>query len=151
MKRLLEGLAWPGTYWLLSLFAVGTVEAVGTPPVVTEGSKPLKVSTYWLEDPDRDLGEREVYEHDLRYDVAPADVDVVVEAWLGAAITQGAEVAWFGFEGSFHFDNLLTRDIASSIYGVADRTGVYTALHRTYRVSAEWATRVEACRGRLIC
>lgn len=150
MNQLTEGLAWPGTYVILSLFAVGTPESVRLPPAVGDGSRPVKVSSYWLEDTDRDLGDREVYEHDLRYGDVPDDVGVVVEAWLAAAVGRGAEVAWFGFEGSFHFDHLLTRDIASSIYGVADRTGVYTALDDTYRASAEWTRQVEGCRGRLI-
>ncbi|WP_405062214.1 hypothetical protein OG474_11385 [Kribbella sp. NBC_01505] len=149
-SRFIDGVSWPGTYVLLSLFALGLPDAVSRPPVITEGSRPTEVSSYWMEDPDRDLGILEVYEHDLRYESVPDDLDAIVQLWLQGSITAGARVAWFGFEGSFDFDALLIRDIAPTIYAVADRTGVSTAFDDKYRRSIEWAARVESCRSQIV-
>jgi hypothetical protein len=138
-----EAVSWLGPGVLLSLFMVGSGEVVSRPPAVG------RVRSWRLEDPDRGLGDREVYEHDLSLDGVPGDLPVVVERWLVAAVEGGAEVAWFGFEGSFHFDHLLTRDIAPQLYGVADRTGVYLAVNDVQRRTIEWARRVEDCGQRL--
>jgi hypothetical protein len=139
--------SWSEAGVVLSLFLVGPLESVSRPPVVA-GS--VKVVSYYLEDPDRDLGPLEVYEHDLRFGVVPDDLERIVGLWLAAGIDGGAEVAWFGFEGSFHFEHLLTQDIADAVYGVADRTGVYLALDDARRESDEWAQQIRGCRQQLI-
>ena len=46
----------------------------------------------------------------------------------------------------FHFDHLLTPDVADQVYGIADASGLATALDDAHRASDLWALELE---GRL--
>ena len=47
-----------------------------------------------------------------------------VSGALRRAIECGAVVAWFGFEGSFDFDHLLTEGISAQVYAFAGSSEV---------------------------
>ncbi|TCC48815.1 hypothetical protein E0H75_19780 [Kribbella capetownensis] len=150
MNQLLEGIGWLPSKVILSLFVVGADDVVRRPPGSVNLVNPIEVKSYCMEDPDRELGDRAVYEHDLIFDAVPDALETVVTGWLGAAVDAGAEVAWFGFEGSFHFDNLLTGGVAGELYGVADVSGVVTALDDERRNNEAWTRQVEDFRMRLL-
>jgi hypothetical protein len=150
VSRLLEALTWLSPKVALCLFLVGDLNAVSRPPGVAGSAAPREVRSYHLEDPDRRLGIRETYEHDLIFDRVPSDLEFVVASWLRAAIHDGAQVAWFAFEGSFHFDHLLARDVAPQVFGVADGEGILLALDDDRRANETWALEVEAVRNRLM-
>jgi len=135
---------------VLSLFLVGDAESVSRPPRVSGPVPPREARSYHLDDPDRRLGSRAAYEHDLIFDRVPGDLELVVASCLRSAIDGGAQVAWFAFEGSFHFDHLLARDIAPQVYAVADRDGIHLALDDALRTGQTWAMEVEAVRTRLL-
>jgi hypothetical protein len=61
----------------------------------------------------------------------------------------GAELAWFGFEGSFNYEHLLTPDIARQIYAVVDSIGAATSLEDGSRDLPEWHERVGRARAQL--
>lgn len=54
------------------------------------------------------LAVRSCREYDLIYDEVPRDLDSILAARIAAAILAGADLAWFGFEGSFDFEHILT-------------------------------------------
>ncbi|GAA4985222.1 hypothetical protein GCM10023334_115970 [Nonomuraea thailandensis] len=55
-------------------------------------------------------------------------------------------VAWLGFEGSFHFDHLLTADGAHQIYGVCSGGGPpELALEDEERRGERWREAAAAC------
>jgi hypothetical protein len=80
-----------------------------------------------------------VVEYDFRFDEVPPDFESFMTQCPHAAMASDADVAWFGFEGSFSFAHLLTSDIANQIYGVIDRDGVALASDATLH-SVAWPT-----------
>jgi hypothetical protein len=151
VKKLLEAVSWSGSDVVLSLFEVGSIDSISRPPVLAGEAGAVTVVSFYLEDPDRDLGAaREVYEHDLTFAAVPDGFQTLVRRLLEAAIDGGAEVAWFGFEGSFSFEHLLTRDVASMVYGVADGAGVQLAFDDARRESSEWESQIALYRERFV-
>jgi hypothetical protein len=105
---------------------------------------------YVLEDELRILIGVEVLEYDALFKTPPAALDEYARSCLQEAIAAGAHVAWFGFEGSFHFEELLTADIANQIYGVADSEGIQLATLDADLASPAWKQRVVEARSRLV-
>ncbi|MEU0094888.1 hypothetical protein [Kribbella sp. NPDC006257] len=143
MSELVEAITWLGTEAVLCLFVVGDAAVVSQAPVVSGVEAPRVVKSYYLDDPDARLGGRVVYEHDLVFSAVPANLESLVRTWLDAAVDAGAELAWFAFEGSFHFDHLLTPDVADQVYGIADASGLATALDDAHRASDLWTRALE--------
>ena len=135
---------------MLSLFLVGEGESVSRPPEVAGPVVPREINSYYLEDPDRSLGVLVVYEHDFIFNGVPEDLEVIIVSCLCNAMDGGAQVAWFAFEGTFHFEHLLTRDIAGGVYAVADGEAVVLGLDDAVRASRSWALNVEAMGARLL-
>lgn len=146
-NALTEALTWSVTAVELCLFTV--TNATNSLQPLGGGTPPSEVRQYDLDAPDGVLDGLRVREFDLVYPAIPDDLDTVVESWLSGAVDAGAVVAWFGFEGSFHFDHLLTRDIARQIYGVADSDGVSVALDDARRQSADWAGLLTSLRAHI--
>jgi hypothetical protein len=59
-----------------------------------------------------------VYEYNFEFEVLPKDLKKPLEACLRTACEHPGSVAWLAFEGSFHFDHILTESVADQIYGV---------------------------------
>ncbi|MBD3147457.1 hypothetical protein [Microbispora bryophytorum] len=80
---------------------------------------PKRTRAYRLED-DRDALTplSLVYEYDFEFEVLPEDLEKLLEACLRRACEHPGCVAWLAFEGSFHFDHILTESVADLIYGV---------------------------------
>lgn len=145
MARFAEAVAWTGTESTFNIFVVGDADAVTVPEGLTQ---PDQVSVYPLEQDDEpDPAWSPCREYDLAYDELPADAESVVRATLSGAVASGARLAWAAFEGSFSFDHLLTSDVATQVYGVADASGVQLALDDDVRASGVWAERLARARG----
>lgn len=106
-----------GAQPLVSVFVVGTP---ATPPNFEIGGVvPAQVRTYQLERDDPEVFPYAcVTTYDLVFDELPTDLQSYLRGCLRAACAAGNAVAWLGFEGSFHFGNILTAAIAPQIYGV---------------------------------
>lgn len=141
MGTIADALAWSGTDATLSMFVVSKGRLLLDPATLVLEPVPIRTGTYALEDVDHVLRDRSVVEYDLVFAEVPPDLDVLVTRCLRAARDSGAEVAWFGFEGSFHFDHLLKPEIANQIYAVMDAEGVALASNATLSSKA-WADRV---------
>ncbi len=148
MSAFQQAVAWSGSGATLSLFGIWPNLPSGEPRVSPD-AQPRSVKRYVLEDLDSVLPSGEVVEFDLAYDDLPADIENVLRAWLSASLSSGAAVAWFAFEGTFSGEHLLTADVASALYGVADADGVEVAVDDTVRHGRRWRARVENARRRV--
>lgn len=146
MTKLLAALSWSGRDAMLSLF-VAFPRNGATHLVAPDGvSQPGSVRTYDLEDSDERLPALSFVEFDLTYNDPPPDLDLVVHGWLQAAMSAGASLAWFAFEGSFDFEHLLTPDIADQIYAVATPDDEALALVDELREGPDWVALLDAVR-----
>jgi hypothetical protein len=150
MSRLEEAVSWSGRDVILILFVVWPSDPGASVPTHGSGTGPIAVRAYGLEDPERRLGTREMYEYDLVFDRVPEDLREVVSSWLTAVLAEGAEAAWFAFEGSFDFEHLLTNDVAGQVFAVADVGTLLLALDDEQREGPGWAQSLSAVRERLL-
>ena len=150
MSGLLDALSWSGRETVFSLFvAFARDESTRLSLQPDVGSRPDTVRTYELEEPvDRQFGLSFV-EYDLTYNDPPPDLELVIRGWLQAATAAGALLAWFAFEGSFHFDHLLTPDIADQVYAIATPDGEELALVDEHREGPDWVASLVAARRNL--
>ena len=148
MPSLEEMIAWSGSGAVLSLFVVVSPAVELAPPMAVAGYVPSGVTRYEMDAVGGMAGFR-IFEYDAHFDVVPGRLSAYLAACLDSALDCGALVAWFGFEGSFHFDHLLTPDIAAQIYGVADSSGIGLVTDAAQLTDDGWARRVAAARQRL--
>ncbi len=149
MSRFTNAVSWSGRGVTLILFAVFPADAsIASLERVPSQVQPRDVRRYRLEDLDRRLGDRQCYEYDLAFDAVPPDTEVLVSAWLGAALEAGAEFAWFAFEGSFDFDHILTVDVADQVFAVGSSASIDVAIDDRARTAACWVAKITAVRER---
>jgi hypothetical protein len=110
----------------------------------------LRSVRFPLEDEEAALSERALIEFDYYYQAIPEPLVEELSALLVRAVSNGAEIAWFGLEGSFDFRYLLDAQVAPQIYGVATSKGeMHIALDDELRVSAQWADVLVRIRGQV--
>ena len=141
MGTIADALAWSGSGATLSMFVVSKSCSRLDPAALSLDPTPIETKVYTLEDEDNVLPGRHVVEYDFIFARVPADLDLVLTRCLHAARDSGAEVAWFGFEGSFSFACLLKPEIANQIYALIDSEGVALASDATL-ASDEWVHRI---------
>lgn len=146
MTGLAEMVEWGGGgRVLLSLFVVMPAAAEPVWSMSVCGVTPAEVREYRLEPPVEDAAFA-VFEVDARFCSVPDPLVGYVAGCLSMALANGALVAWFGFEGSFSFDHLLTADVASQVYGVGDGSGLGLVAHSDQLGSEDWIHRVAVAR-----
>lgn len=150
MSRLSDAISWSGKDVTLPLFVIWPAVPGRSGFGSGSGTPPDQVKIYRLDPPDQRLGSRTCYEYDLVFQRSPLDLETIVSSWLAQAVRAGSHVAWFAFEGSFDFEELLTADIADQIFGVADADGVRIALEDGLRGDRAWAEVILHCRQRLL-
>jgi hypothetical protein len=117
MSRVREALHWDGFNARVSLFLVTRSDTEIDFSQAWEDC-PQRVELHRLVD-DSDPGRiRIVYEYDFDFDTLPVNLTPQLEACMGTACRNPGSVAWLAFEGSFHFDHLLTNDVADQVYGL---------------------------------
>ncbi|MCX5195673.1 hypothetical protein OOK31_17470 [Streptomyces sp. NBC_00249] len=151
MSRLTEALWWNTGEAVISLFAAAPSAEPSDLAFDISGCTPDRIDTYHLEDVEEVLTGLQVVEYDLAFDVLPAELGPYLEQCLQQVCARGARVAWLGFEGSFHFDHLLTEDTAQMLYGVA-ASGEPTvlALDDALRTGPEWPKILAVYRSKLL-
>jgi hypothetical protein len=149
MTRVLDAIAWSGSGISLSLFAVFPV----LPPPSWDpnvGSASPRVRMLVLDDDARVLPSGAVVEYDLGFAGVPSDLANYLRECLKRVLRAGARVAWFGFEGSFDCEHVLTEDIADQIYAVGTATGqLWLALDDATILSPEWRESLALLRSQL--
>lgn len=141
MATIADALAWSGSGATLSMFVVSKGRFPLDLAALSLESAPIRTRTYVLDDEGNVLSGRSVVEYDLVYAEVPPNLEVLLPRCLHAARASGAEVAWFGFEGSFDFGCLLSSEIANQIYAVIDSEGVALASDATLSSTA-WVERI---------
>ena len=141
MGTIASALAWSGSGATLSMFVVWKESSFLDPAALSLEPVPTKTRTYALDDEDNVLMGRRVVEYDFAFGEVPPHLEALLTRCLDAARAKGAEVAWFGFEGSFDFGYLLSPEIANQIYAVMDSEGV--SLASDAELSSEaWVERI---------
>jgi hypothetical protein len=141
IDELLAAIRWNGCDFYLVLFAAfpsGRAVELRHP---VGSSRPTSVREYDL-GPDGPIGLRHGWtwtEYDLYFRDVPPDLENVARDWLGAALDNGAEFAWFGFEGAPTLDDLLRHSDAVQVWGIGAGKRVELALDDVYRRSDSWA------------
>ena len=150
MTAVEEALTWSGNGADVSVFVV-TRAGAGVALDTTVGDDRPQPSVFPLDQDDPpSLPGLDVVEVDAHFGALPGDLAGYVTTLLQRALDGGAVVAWCAFEGSFHFDHLLTGDVADQVYGVASRsTGVRLALDDATRTGAGWRDVLGAARAPL--
>ena len=149
MSGLTDAISWSGSDVTLILFVVFPPDTKPSFRRPVNVSQPEAVRTYVLEDIDRLIHGRQCHEYDLIFDRVPSDLDSILVSWLESVITAGADFAWFAFEGSFHFNHILTQDVARQIFAVATNHGIELAIEDDYRRGAGWAARLHYLREQI--
>jgi hypothetical protein len=149
MSRLVDAISWSGRDVILSLFMAfpsGATLNVLAPAAITEARS---IRQYDLEDPDHHLSGHSCREYDLIYDDVPPDIESIIGSWIVAAIAAGADFAWFGFEGSFDLEHILTGDVADQLFAVGTKEGIELALEDEQREGPGWTSFITSTRDRL--
>ncbi len=141
MGTIADALEWSGSGATLSMFVVSNVPLLLEPAKFLLEPPPIRTRVYVLDDDDGVLPGRGVVEYDFCYTRVPRNLETLLTRSLHAARAAGADVAWFGFEGSFHFGHLLSPDIASQIYAIGDAEGLALATDASLS-SNEWRDRI---------
>jgi hypothetical protein len=150
MTRVLEAIGWSGSGVTLSLFCV--YEVLPTPDwdASVGSTVPRRRRMMVLEDEAGVLAPRALVTYDLEFAAAPSDLARYLREILKRVIDAGARVAWFGFEGSFDYQQLLTGEIADQIYAVATSAGqVWLALDDATLISPDWRESLDQLRRQL--
>jgi hypothetical protein len=149
MSFVRDAFASMGNGTTISLFVV----IVGEKPALRMSfayDRPEEVRVYALEDELGLLPNASVIEYDAYFNQPPRALREYMIECLREAMSAGAVVAWFGFEGSFHFEHVLDPELASSFPGVADCAGIAVATEEAEIRSDAWRTRIAEARARLL-
>lgn len=126
MASIEKALTWSGSGAELLLFAVFAEPP--PPDLFTEvTSTEVVVRRYALDDEGGVLTGRTLFEFDFVLKSVPRSLGEMLVGLLGRARGAGAVVAWFGFEGSFDFNHVLTGDVAHLAYALTDSEGTSVA------------------------
>lgn len=146
MKRLIEAVSWSGTEVTLSMFGGPRRDAADSHLGRPRAAAPARAHVR----PPRRGGRHRGWDRPRARPhvdgTLPDDLPGIVRRCIEAALSQGSPAVWFGFEGSFDFDHLLSRDIAEQIYAVGSADGVELALADEHRGSERWRERLDAVR-----
>ncbi|MGW4898197.1 hypothetical protein ACWEQL_39040 [Kitasatospora sp. NPDC004240] len=90
----------------------------------------------------------------ISYDLDFEDITLDLRGYTGAALRRvcadGPAVAWAAFEGSFHYDELLTDQVAHQVYGLCVSGGDPVVEWDTVGLrTAGWRRRVAGARAAL--
>ncbi|WP_159027572.1 MULTISPECIES: hypothetical protein [unclassified Streptomyces] len=150
MDEVQEGLCFAGPA-MVTVFVIGA----GNEPLPPEtfhlaGLVPDEVHPYKLQEQPAAIAPLGLMSYDLTFHDTSLDLSTYTCEALRRLCADDRAVAWAGFEGSFHYDHLLTEDIASSVYGCC-ASGAEPAVARDFATlrSAAWRQRIAETRAAL--
>lgn len=118
MNRVLDAICWDGTAPTVSLFVISAAQEAPDVASAWGDDVPRRTRTYCLEDDRPEPNLPPVYEYDFEFEIIPVGLQQYLESCLRMACERAGSVAWLAFEGSFHFDHILTESVADQIYGI---------------------------------
>ncbi|MER7848156.1 hypothetical protein ABTZ03_29910 [Kitasatospora sp. NPDC096077] len=150
MSRLLKALRWDDDEVVISLFAAAPFAEPADLTFDIDGCSPDRIARYHLEGDEGVLSGLQVVEYDLSFGALPTRLGPYLEACLEQVCERGARVAWLGFEGSFHYDHLLTGSVARMLYGVAAQgRPAVVVLDDDERTGSAWPKTLDSYRSEL--
>ncbi|MFD6300748.1 hypothetical protein ACFWFU_38660 [Streptomyces sp. NPDC060235] len=127
MNEIEEAVSWSGPAVII-LFTLGSSDStLQDDEFELSGMKPDNVYAFQL-GPDPEGQRGTVQSYDLTFNDADHDFLSYLRACLQKASTEAEGIAWLGFEGSFHYDNLFTDEVADQIYGYCVPDGAPAAI-----------------------
>lgn len=145
-----EFLCWRGPA-SVDVFVLGA----GNTPLPNEsfrlaGLVPDAVLTYVLMEQPEDIERLGLVSYDLDFDDTSLDLRAYTRAALRRVCEGSRAVAWAAFEGSFHYDELLTDQVAHQVYGYCvSGTEPVIEWDRAALRSEEWRHRIAGARTAL--
>ncbi|MBW4718929.1 hypothetical protein [Saccharothrix obliqua] len=140
LDDLFVALRWDAVNVMVSVFVVVDSDTAPEVDFAVGPAVPDAVRVFALQEDEEApvLAGSAVFEYDLTFEAPPADfAGYLAEVLRRVAV--GARVAWLGFEGSFHFDDLLGEVAAPNLYGVVRPGGTpVLALTREERRGPAW-------------
>lgn len=131
-----EYLGWDDKHWILIAFVFDVGGRVTADQLAASASSPDRVEPYVLYGPtevaDKPSG---IIELDFYFSTFPAPLDQTIQTISSEILALGGQFLWFGFEGTFHYENLL---VARDVYAVSTRGGLAIASTEERRRSAKW-------------
>ncbi|MFJ6050364.1 hypothetical protein [Streptomyces sp. NPDC092307] len=117
MNDVQEELCWAGPA-MVAVFVIGA----GNDPLPSQafnvaGLVPDQVYPFVLEEQPPEIAALGLISYDLTFHTPSLDLHTYTREVLRRLCADGRAVAWAGYEGSFHYDHLLTEDIAHMLYG----------------------------------
>lgn len=117
LSEVQEAIAWSGSATVL-VFVIGA----GDTPLPREafhvaGLVPDDFLPFPLESAPEPLERLGVVSYDLTFEDTALDLRDYTRACLERVCADGPAVAWAAYEGSFHYDHILTPDVAEQVYG----------------------------------
>ncbi|MEE1766402.1 MULTISPECIES: hypothetical protein [unclassified Streptomyces] len=111
------------------------------------GLVPDAVSAFPLREPPPTVARLGLVSYDLDFEDDSLDLHAYTRAALRRVCEGTRAVAWTAFEGSFHYDELLTQQVAHQVYGYCVSGGEpVTAWDITALRGARWRSRVAEAR-----
>jgi hypothetical protein len=149
VSDVLDALFWNGSEAMISLFLLTDQDSPPELNFTTDSCSPDSVRSFTVEDEAHVIGELNMYSYDLVFEVLPPDALGYLEEVLRRTSEEG-RVAWLGFEGHFHFDHLLTDDMARHVYGVCGHGGTpHVVLDQREMAGPDWVETIRRHRRML--
>ncbi|MFF0190291.1 hypothetical protein [Streptomyces sp. NPDC005244] len=127
MNDIEEAIRWSGPP-VIVLFTLGRSDSfLQDNEFEVSGMKPDDVYAFRL-GPDPEGQRGIVQSYDLTFSDADHGFLPYLRECLRKASTEAEGIAWLGFEGSFHYDDLFTDEVADKIYGYCIPGGVPVAI-----------------------
>ncbi|WP_217241713.1 hypothetical protein [Streptomyces sp. AC555_RSS877] len=150
MTGIQEGLCLLGPA-MVTVFVIGA----GNEPLPPQafqlaGLVPDEVHPFMLMEQPTAIAPLGLMSYDLTFRDTSLPLHVYTRETLRRLCADGRAVAWAGFEGSFHYDHLLTEDMASSVYGCCV-SGAEPEVARDFTIlrGAAWRKRIAETRAAL--
>ncbi|GAB3698133.1 hypothetical protein GCM10027589_59570 [Actinocorallia lasiicapitis] len=151
VSSLRDALCWDGVAPMISCWLVARVPSAPELDFSIGTDSPESVSIFEMS---RDVPMPEdigIFEYDLRFESLPDSLEGYLREILLRAVRVNGIVAWLGFEGSFHYDHLLTDDIAPQVYGLCSAsTDPLLAVHEVMRNGDSWRDTMRLYREELV-
>jgi hypothetical protein len=145
-----EGLCFAGPA-IVTVFVIGAGnESLPSETFQLAGLAPDNVRPFMLQEQPATIVPLGLMSYDLTFHDTSLALSTYTRQVLRRLCADGRAVAWAGFEGSFHYDHLLTEDIASSVYGYcASGAEPVVAWDFATLRSAAWRQRIAETRATL--
>ena len=148
MSIVTDALSWDGSKVTLSLFTATREDREQRFSYETVECE--RVGVWPLDDELGILPGFNVVEYDFIFGTLPPELSSLIGSTLRDTMDQGAQTAWFGFEGSFHFADILKAEMSDQVYAFADSTGIHLAMTDQELGADSWKALLAAARERLL-